>query len=82
MKCLRFLLIKVLVETLLKHTELHEKIAENINLVRKKSDTPNKLPTTVEDKDKFSSEMDAAIDALNITENDPIFHELLNELVG
>ncbi|GJQ68969.1 hypothetical protein Trydic_g6154 [Trypoxylus dichotomus] len=69
--------IEVLKQTLLEHTELHEKIAEHINLV---------INTTEANKaaeEKLSHELDSAVKAIvERTEADPIFEKLIGDLIG
>ncbi|KRT79276.1 hypothetical protein AMK59_8260, partial [Oryctes borbonicus] len=69
--------IEVLKQTLLEHTELHEKIAENINLVIKTTET-NKAA-----EEKLCHELDSAIKAIvERTEADPMFERLIGDLIG
>ncbi|XP_017780874.1 PREDICTED: uncharacterized protein LOC108565774 isoform X1 [Nicrophorus vespilloides] len=68
--------IQAITDTLLKHPEFQEKIAENINKVRLSDgalDTPEKL----------QNDIDSAIKAvLEKTQNDPMFETLMGEIIG
>lgn len=68
--------------TLLKKHELHEKIAENINLVRNSSDETFNL--TEDNVDKNASKaVEAAIKTIvQKTEDDPLFEKIINEIIG
>lgn len=63
---------QVLKQTLLERTDLHEKIAENINLLIK--------PSVVEEK--ANKELESAIKAIvEKTEADPMFDKLISDLI-
>lgn len=67
---------------MLEKHELHEKIAENINLVRNSNDEPFNI--TEENVDRNASKaVDAAIKTIvQKTEDDPLFERLINEIIG
>lgn len=65
--------------------ELHEKIAENINLIRNSGDGSNLHTNTNEivSNNNASQAVDSAIKAIvEKTENDPIYEKIINEIIG
>lgn len=85
-------LFKVLQQALLEHTQLHEKIAENINRVMRTPgdgvvepqihlDANLDIPPTT--CDSMMQELDQAIKTIvDQTEQDPLFERLLDEIIG
>lgn len=71
-------------QTLLESHELHEKIAENINLIRNSSEGSNLQVSQDEVScNNASQAVDCAIKAIvEKTESDPIYEKLINEIIG
>ncbi|EEZ97475.1 transcription initiation factor TFIID subunit 3 [Tribolium castaneum] len=73
---------EVLTQTLLENHELHEKIAETINIVRNTPET-GRAATEEHVSAGASKELDALIKTVvQRTEEDPVYNKLIDEIIG
>lgn len=79
------LLLQALTQTLLEHHELHEKLADTINVVRNSPEQPNpsNISCNTDKNNTAIQDVEAAIKTIvQKATSDPFFDKLVKEVIG